>query len=869
MSDLEGSEAARLFVEYAEENKCNNTELLRRLENATKRDPSIELTGDTKKDLLPTREKLERVLGPNDTVLSLLCCTCKLCQRGSGFRELARNTRILEDAKKRKELAVLILSGCLFALGDLCTQADFKVVRFAAQSIAPWSQQPTDSSCFSRIAPIPSQCPHTFFDKEDFSFPRIRDLCLACRKRVFQSAALEKSNILNIPRLQRSSAPVIFDHSTQNLPFIFECPQTRLNTRLTPQFYTSQIEPSCCEDEQLRDQVLFRKVFKYQHERSDLISEAAKEALIAMHLARRDNESFVEVLFALTYKDRFYTYVEIVFPFYDRDLGHEFELRKLGSHLSTPGCLLDNPLWKASLDVVRAVCIMHDAIDKMEVECSGHFDIKPENIVIKEDKNGVMKLFLIDFGQAAAHRAGTNLYQPPEVTRPRSNTNPFTFAYDVWSMACVLLEVLVFIEFGLSELRLFRSRVRGNDEDEYAFWQGTSPHDMVLRPAVTGRLQTLEDQGDQRTRAAIRQLRAMLSIFPDQRPTMRSCLGEFQRINLNRQDLGLPTQDWMNCGLERWKTSYSTSRMARPNPGNIYFFRDKPGQIQADERITLDIESVIKETKAVKTVTFIPHAFFNPSTNPGHTFACHFDNLHEGFTFHFSSLDKFLEFMSLLTYQRIVPDISEDPNATGTRFKLNTCQVKIYGWPSDQTRKFKGGTVQIWRQLSQSSYDRYHKRSESLSSTSSTTGSGTGSSEGAGSGASTTGVNGVRHSTNAWKLAIWTHDAKTEERTCVVVDIGAKTWRLEDPTGQRVPQRLKIKPHYGHADFRGAIFTPSTARQNGNGPDDRYPGFPIGPIDLQTKMRSRLTEVTIDFLDNTHRSQILHIFRNNKFNLPG
>lgn len=870
LSDLEGPEAAQLFLEYAKENNCNNVELLQRLETATRRDPTVELTGDTKKDLLPTKEKLERFSYPNDTVFSLLCCDCNLCRRGTGFRELFRSTRILEDAKKRKELAILILSGCLFALGDLCTQADFKVVMFAAQAVAPWTHLSADSSCFSSMAPIPSKCLHKVYENEDIPFPKVRDLCVSCRKIAFQRAVLEKSNVVNIPKLQRTTASVIFDHSAQNLPFIRECPQKRLNIRVTPLFFTSQIEPSCSEDDQLMDQVLFRKVFKYQHDRSDLISEAKKEALIAINLARHDSDSFVEVLFALTYKDRLYTYVEIVFPFYDRDLGQELEQRRLAPPPLTSGCLLDDPLWKASLDVVRAVCVMHDTIEKMEIDCSGHFDIKPENIVIKDDKNASLKLFLIDFGQAAAHRAGTHFYQPPEVTRPRSNTNPLELAYDVWSMACVLLEVLVFIQSGSPELRLFRSHIRGNDGNEYAFWKGTSPHDMVLRLPVTGRLQMLEDQGDRRIRAAIRQLRAMLSIFPDQRPTMRSCLGEFQRINLNRQDLGLSTQDLMNCGLEQWKTSYSTSRMPRPNPGNLYFFRDKPDQIQFDdERITLDIESVTKETKAVKTVTFIPHAFFDLSTSPGHTFPCHFDNLHEGFTFHFSSLDKYLEFMSLLTYQRIVPDISEDSNATGTTFKLDTCLVKIYGWPRDETRKFQGGTVQIWRQLSQDGYDRYHKRADSLYTTTSTAESGNGSSDGARSGGSTTGVIKIRHPKNAWKLAIWTCDVKTGERTCVVVDIGAKTWRLEDPSGQRTPQRLKIKPHHGHTDFRGAIFKPSDPKQKGNVPDHRYPGFPISPIALQTSMRCRLTEVTIDLSEITHRSQILHILRKNKFDLPG
>ncbi|KAI4603385.1 hypothetical protein KJ359_006180 [Pestalotiopsis sp. 9143b] len=540
-----------------------------------------------------------------------------------------------------------------------------------------------------------------------------------------------------------------------------------------------------------------------------------------------------------------YTYVEIVFPFYDRDLRHEFELQK-SRRASIPRAesLLGDPLWASCADVINSASIMHEAIESGAVECVGHFDIKPENIVIKEDNKGAQKLFLIDFGQSAANLAGTNDYQPPEVTWPRSNTSPLELKYDVWSMACVLLEVLVFIDSGFYELQMFRARVKGSDESAMAFWQGTSPHDIVLRYAVTDRLKTFEDQGDRRTQAVIRQLRAMLRTDPANRPTMRSCLGEFTRLNLNREELGLATQDMMDCGLEKWKTSYSTSRMPRPNPGDLYFYRDKPGQ--AIEYATLDIESVIRDTQPLKNVSFVPRAFFNMSTKPGHTFACHFGNFHKGFTFYFSLLEQFLEFMSLLTYQRIVPDIAEDRTASGTRFEVEKCHIKIHGRIADRTRRFKGGTVQIWRQLSQTGYDRWHKRSGPLTTITSSTESSDGT------GASTAGVN-VKLPANVWKLALWTHDEKTNERICIVIDIGAKTWRLEDPSG-RTPRRLKIKPHHGHADFRGAIFEPLTTDQDGNASEDRYPGIPISPVELQSRMQLRMKEATIELSDDICKS---------------
>ncbi|KAK6206372.1 hypothetical protein LQW54_007826 [Pestalotiopsis sp. IQ-011] len=857
MSDIEGPQAARLFVEHARENRCNNVGLIQLLENGTRRDPMAESSGDKRKYLLPTKERLKDVFGPNDTLLNLLCCRCRLCDHNDGFKNLVRNAKILDDTDKRKELAILILSGCLFALKDLCTQANFQVVRFAARiPTSPPQSHPNDSSCLSRIAPVPTECSHEFFDKDN-RLCLMEHICVDCRKRAFQSATTENSIVVDIPKLERTS--IILDYSDQNIPFVLECPQKNLNERLTPRFFSSQIEPSCC-DEELKGRTLFRKVFKFQHNQVEQIAEAEKEARIAMHLAQRDAENFVDVYFALKYTEWVYTYVEIVFPFYDRDLRHEFELQKSGrASIPRAESLLGDPLWTALLNVVNSASIMHEAIESGAVECVGHFDIKPENIVIKGDNKGAQKLFLIDFGQSAANLAGTNDYQPPEVTWPRSNTSPLELKYDVWSMACVLLEVLVFIDSGFYELQMFRARVKGSDESAMAFWQGTSPHDIVLRYAVTDRLKTLEDQGDRRTQAVIRQLRAMLRTDPANRPTMRSCLGEFTRLNLNREELGLATQDMMDCGLEKWKTSYSTSRMPRPNPGDLYFYRDKPGQ--AIEYATLDIESVIRDTQPLKNVSFVPRAFFNMSTKPGHTFACHFGNFHKGFTFYFSLLEQFLEFMSLLTYQRIVPDIAEDRTASGTRFEVEKCHIKIHGRIADRTRRFKGGTVQIWRQLLQTGYDRWHKRSGPLPTINSSTESSDGT------GASTAGVN-LKLPANVWKLALWTHDEKTNERICIVIDIGAKTWRLEDPSG-RTPRRLKIKPHHGHADFRGAIFEPLTTDQDGNASEDRYPGIPISPVELQSRMQLRMKEATIELSDDIYRGQILEVLHENKFNLPG
>lgn len=246
-SDLEGPQAVRLFVEHARENGCNNVRLIQILENESRRDSLAALTGDVKKDLLPTKERIDRAFGPSDTLFSLLCCRCRLCDRNDGFKNLVRNAKILDDSEKRKELAILILSGCLFALKDLCTQANFQVVRFAARiPTSPPQSHPYNSSCLSRIAHVPTECSHEYFDRDD-QLCSMRDICIECRKRAFQSATAENSIVVDIPKLERTS--LILDYSDQNIPFIQECPQEKLNVRLTPRFLTSQIEPSCCDEE--------------------------------------------------------------------------------------------------------------------------------------------------------------------------------------------------------------------------------------------------------------------------------------------------------------------------------------------------------------------------------------------------------------------------------------------------------------------------------------------------------------------------------------------------------------------------------------------------------------------------------------------
>lgn len=99
-----------------------------------------------------------------------------------------------------------------------------------------------------------------------------------------------------------------------------------------------------------------------------------------------------------------------------------------------------------------------------------HGDLKPENILRFCDHTKVGVLKISDLGLAKHHiqatadrgptitRHGTPLYEPPEailnteVARSRQ--------YDIWSMGCVVLELLIWLLYGYKELEGFNESMR-------------------------------------------------------------------------------------------------------------------------------------------------------------------------------------------------------------------------------------------------------------------------------------------------------------------------------------------------------------------------------------------------------------------------
>ena len=107
-----------------------------------------------------------------------------------------------------------------------------------------------------------------------------------------------------------------------------------------------------------------------------------------------------------------------------------------------------------------------------------HHDIKPENILFFKDVSSSQGIFRIsDWGSAKVNLyrtrsyhtkspIGTLTYEPPEYTYDGKTSRP----YDLWSLGCVFLEILVWAAFGCEGVEAFS----GQRDDKRNTKSGTS-----------------------------------------------------------------------------------------------------------------------------------------------------------------------------------------------------------------------------------------------------------------------------------------------------------------------------------------------------------------------------------------------------------
>ncbi|KAI8635651.1 hypothetical protein F5Y19DRAFT_461232 [Xylariaceae sp. FL1651] len=141
--------------------------------------------------------------------------------------------------------------------------------------------------------------------------------------------------------------------------------------------------------------------------------------------------------------------------------------------------------------------------------CGRHGDLKPENILWFKDDGMGGCLKIADLGLSKFHEvgvdtdirnknnvqtntpSGTSRYEPPEMDKDRMTKDARTRRYDIWSMGCIMTELLVWFLYGINGLETFRSR-----SNTPYFWQTTQGenHETVyyVNPYVSSCLDIME-----------------------------------------------------------------------------------------------------------------------------------------------------------------------------------------------------------------------------------------------------------------------------------------------------------------------------------------------------------------------------------------
>jgi serine/threonine protein kinase len=285
-----------------------------------------------------------------------------------------------------------------------------------------------------------------------------------------------------------------------------------------------------------------------------------EERQILEFLARCGKPNFVRLLFWYQYNAT----VNYVFPHYPGSL-HQLLEGKLDSQMSPLmpskySSNLQHFLWQGMVDVIAAMKFLHFPDQKiLPGLVAAHFDLKPSNILVDES-GGIV---LTGFGQARIQQwnstegafltasDGDPNYKPPpfspshkqllnSVGRPDDPAEDVTLrrkqAYDVWSLACIMIEIIEYIQRGPDGFRSFRDQRFREDKSSRAFWKTSPGGHCELKASVQETLRTFRTVNDRYLNMVTDLLESMLSIDPLQRPTMADCFAVVSEH--------IPTDEW-------------------------------------------------------------------------------------------------------------------------------------------------------------------------------------------------------------------------------------------------------------------------------------------------------------------------------------
>jgi serine/threonine protein kinase len=160
--------------------------------------------------------------------------------------------------------------------------------------------------------------------------------------------------------------------------------------------------------------------------------------------------------------------------------------------------------------IVRQLLGISSALDELHQSNCRHGDLKPENILWFKDSIGMGTLQIADLGLARFHEeeahtnvrqkndmhtstpSGTSRYEPPETDKDRATKETRSRQYDIWSMGCIVLELLIWLTYGYQAVEKFKNNTR-------YFWELQQQNRYVVHPYVVSRMRIMDTKLQENT----------------------------------------------------------------------------------------------------------------------------------------------------------------------------------------------------------------------------------------------------------------------------------------------------------------------------------------------------------------------------------